>query len=368
LRLSVFNNIPNPHNVYLYSAMLSRGYHLHVMYDHMPHELGRPWSLDLRDYERVIKSPLGQFRAALRADRVDDAVVFSGSYVGWAPLARRLGLITRNDRRFFWGERLSPKGSLVAARRLYLHPFSAILAVGRWARLGYRMVIPARVPVHVLPYTTDIRSTNRILASRPTVGFAGSLIPRKGVRVLLCAVGALPPSRRPVLEIAGSGPDRRSLEGLAADLGLAPTWLGELSAGDLDAARARWWVQAVPSRYDGWGVVVSEALAAGVPVLASTATGAARDLVRNNFNGMIVPDERSWAQALSTYSDAARVVREGANARLVGEEMAPEKAAAWLDGILTELPKESRCFVTEAWTRVQQRTGEPYEARGRRSS
>ena len=355
VRISVFSNIPNHYNPHLFSDLRSRGHCVNVIYDHTPQEAGRPWSIEASTWERVIHSPVGQFYAALRADRAGDAVMFSGSYIGWAALARRLGLIGQRDRRFFWGERLSSRKDVALARRLYLRPFGAVLAVGSWAQPGYRAAVAPDVPVHVLPYVTEAPGTSRTMATTPTVGFAGSLIPRKGVQVLLRALASMPASRRPVFEIAGSGSGRLWLEELASGLRVSPIWLGELSPYELAAARRRWWVQAVPSRYDGWGVVVSEALAAGVPVLASTSTGAAIDLVRDNFNGRIVRGDEAWTEAISAYCDADRVVREGANGRITGEEMAAGKAAQWLEELLVESSKQSRSFVAEAWVRVNER-------------
>lgn len=326
-----------------------------VIYDHTPEEIGRPWAIESHSWEQVVRGLGGQYRAAHYADTTGDAVVFSGGYMGWAPIARRLGLLGRGHQRLFWGERLSQRKSLTLARQLYLRPFSAILAVGRWAQPGYRMAVAADVPVHTLPYVTEAPERGRRMNAEPTIGFAGSLIHRKGVDILLHAFATLPTSCRPVLEIAGSGPERKSLEYLADGLGLSPVWLGELHPDELAAARARWWAQAVPSRYDGWGMVVSEALAAGLPVLASSGTGAGVDLVRDGFNGRVVREEESWGAAIGDYCDADRVVREGANGRIVGEEIAAEKAAEWLEELLADAPSQPRCFVSEAWSRVEKR-------------
>lgn len=356
VKVSVFSNIPNPYNPHLFAGLRDRGLDVTVIYDHTPQEIGRPWTIEVRPWDSVIHSPIGQFRAAVHADRTGDTVVFSGSYVGLVPISRRLALRGQRDRRLFWGERLSSRRAVGLARRLYLRPFGAILAIGSWAQRGYRAAVGSAVPVHVFPYVTTIPHAVRTITTRPTVGFAGSLIPRKGVHVLLQALAAMPATRRPLLEIAGSGSGRQTLEELASNLGVSPIWLGELGPSELAAARGRWWVQAVPSRYDGWGVVVSEALAAGIPVLASGATGAAIDLVRDNFNGRIVRQDDDWREAIDAYCDADRVVREGANGRIVGEETAVERAAEFLEALLVEAPTRSRSFVDEAWVRVKKRT------------
>jgi glycosyltransferase involved in cell wall biosynthesis len=357
VRVSVFSNIPNHYNPHLFSELRCRGHRVTVLYDHTAQEAGRPWSVEMQTCESVVHSPVEQFRAALRADREDDAVVFSGSYIGWAALGRRLALTGRHDQRLFWGERLSSRKDIALARRIYLRPFGAVLAVGSWAQAGYQAAVPGSVPVHVLPYVTAVPSGDRMMSPEPTIGFAGSLIPRKGVELVLRALGSMPPSRRPLFEIAGSGPWRAQLEESASSLRVSPIWLGELSPDELAMTRRRWWVQVVPSLYDGWGVVVSEALAAGVPVLASAATGAAIDLIKDDFNGRILKDDKAWVDAIGAYCDADRVVREGANGRMIGEEMAAGKAAQWLEELLAESSRQSRSFVAEAWVHVNERRG-----------
>ena len=44
-----------------------------------------------------------------------------------------------------------------------------------------------------------------------------------------------------------------------------------------------------PSVSDPWGLVVNEAMAAGLPVIASSAPGAVDDLVEDHHNGLVVP-------------------------------------------------------------------------------
>ena len=58
----------------------------------------------------------------------------------------------------------------------------------------------------------------------------------------------------------------------------------------------------LPSRHDGWGVVVNEALGAGLPIVASDGVGAAHDLVqhgRSTATSFPPEDARALAGALS---------------------------------------------------------------------
>jgi glycosyltransferase involved in cell wall biosynthesis len=117
---------------------------------------------------------------------------------------------------------------------------------------------------------------------RPLVAFIGRLVPIKGVDVLLAAMSEL--GRPAQLTIAGAGPEREHLERHAAELaaahpGLSIRFAGEVRGGSRDAILAAADVVVVPSidlpdgRTEGTPVVTLEALAAGVPLVASDVGG-----------------------------------------------------------------------------------------------
>jgi glycosyltransferase involved in cell wall biosynthesis len=56
-----------------------------------------------------------------------------------------------------------------------------------------------------------------------------------------------------------------------------------------------------PSRHDGWAVVINEACAAGLPIIVSTQTGAAHDLVEEGVNGFLLNCEEidRWAERMA---------------------------------------------------------------------
>jgi glycosyltransferase involved in cell wall biosynthesis len=75
--------------------------------------------------------------------------------------------------------------------------------------------------------------------------------------------------------------------------------LGFKQYAELASAYAGADVLIVPSRYDGWGLVVPEGLAAGMPVISTYSTGAARELIEPE-NGWIIPagDEQALLSAM----------------------------------------------------------------------
>jgi 1,2-diacylglycerol 3-alpha-glucosyltransferase len=61
----------------------------------------------------------------------------------------------------------------------------------------------------------------------------------------------------------------------------------------------------LPTHTDTWGLVVNEAMACGLPVILSRAAGCAADLVRENWNGLMVPprDVPSLTLAMRSLAD-----------------------------------------------------------------
>jgi glycosyltransferase involved in cell wall biosynthesis len=176
-----------------------------------------------------------------------------------------------------------------------LRSASAIAAIGSGAAEAYRRLFPD-TPVHNIPYFCDLApfadaTRHRATASTDvTVLFSGQLIHRKGVDILVDAfvraAGAVPALR---LHLTGSGPDRATLEGrIPPGLRDRVVFLGHKDPADLPGIFAQADIFVLPSRHDGWGVVVNEALGAGLPIIASDAVGAARDLVAHEENGLLV--------------------------------------------------------------------------------
>lgn len=117
--------------------------------------------------------------------------------------------------------------------------------------------------------------------------FVGELLERKGVDVLLRALSGLD-DRSWRLEFVGEGPVRERMQQLAHTLALesAVRWTPFQPHEKLFDTRASADLLVLPSAFDGWGVVVNEAMVAGVPVVCSDECGAA-DLVRASGRGAV---------------------------------------------------------------------------------
>jgi glycosyltransferase involved in cell wall biosynthesis len=172
-----------------------------------------------------------------------------------------------------------------------------------------------------VPNGVPVRSARPPLTDPPTVAFAGRLVPKKGLDVLLEAmalvVAELPEAR---LLIAGDGPERRRVDETVAASGLAANVvaLGHRPRAELEPLLAGAWVQAVPSRWEEpFGNAAAEAMMRGTAVVASD-TGGLRELVEDGGTGFLVPrgDAHALARALlRVLGDAELAERLGAAAR-----------------------------------------------------
>ena len=155
--------------------------------------------------------------------------------------------------------------------------------------------------------------------------FIGRLEAVKGVPVLLRAFAALSGSdASPTLRLVGDGPDRPALEAMAETLGLGGSvqFVGYRSADEV-AADLAWADQLVlPSFAEGVPVVLMEAMASGLPVVA-TRVGGVGELVETGRSGWLVApgDEQDLADRMATLMTDPQVRnRMGAAGRKTVEE------------------------------------------------
>lgn len=177
-------------------------------------------------------------------------------------------------------------------------------------------------PAYVVGYGVDLDlfSPRTVAPSAQplTVGFVGALSQRKGARYLLGALAALPKGTARLILYTRASVDRdliRGFEDVDVEVrgGLSDVEL----AGDLKCCD----LVALPSIAEGFGLVILEAMACGVPVLCTTSTGGA-DFISHRQNGLLIEPgsteailrELEWALArrdeLFQMGQAARVEAE----------------------------------------------------------
>jgi len=141
------------------------------------------------------------------------------------------------------------------------------------------------------------------------------LIPRKNHRLLLHAFAKLPAPVRAAteLEFVGGGPTRPELERLASDLGIADkvTFAGRPPHDELIRRLQQADIYCLPTLSEGMPVATIEAMACGLPVVASAVDGIPESVVEG-VTGMLVPPDDADALAAALQAALAREWDRGA--------------------------------------------------------
>lgn len=182
----------------------------------------------------------------------------------------------------------------------------AIIAVSKEeARHALDLGIPAS-KVHYIPNGVDpeefrvsrvadlqaLKERENISPSAAVLGFVGRLDYQKAPEVLLRAFGEMVHASKCCLVFVGDGPQRTQLEQEAASSGISERvkFLGFRQDGrDLISMFD---ILVLPSRYEGLPYVLLEAMAVGLPIVATDVSGNS-ELVHGGENGFLVPPESS---------------------------------------------------------------------------
>ncbi|MBK7917391.1 MAG: glycosyltransferase family 4 protein [Chloroflexi bacterium] len=214
-----------------------------------------------------------------------------------------------------------------AIEQRYLASVDAFIANSRTTRIRVENLLPDQRPTMVAypggdRFNPDV-SPHTIVARAQQPGplrilFVGNLIRRKGLHTLLAALSYLPPHSWQ-LDIVGD-PDvdpayvKRSVTPAIRQVNQGQITLhGVTSNWALAALYAQSHILAVPSEYEGFGIVYIEAMGFGLPVIGSTA-GAASEIIQHGKNGFLLPPNNvlSLAKHLHLLSQDRRLLlRQG---------------------------------------------------------
>ena len=164
--------------------------------------------------------------------------------------------------------------------------------------------------LRVIPNAVDIGEFDRIAhqGNGRRIGFIGRLDPIKRIEDLVAAMPLLPEDYR--LDIFGDGEMRKSLQSMISSRRLEQriTLHGEI-AGPAPAL-SQIDLLVLPSDAEGFGLVLIEAMAAGVPVIGTNVPGI-RDVIENGVSGLLCEprNPRALADAIAKISGDA-ILRE----------------------------------------------------------
>lgn len=322
MRVAVLTNIASPYRIPLFNAVAERiegelyvicaaetepwrlwqqqaqEYHFRISV--LP---GLHWVWQQREWFPHLNWGLGRL---LR--RLQPAVLVIGGYeqpIYWRGLlyARRHRIPVVLWYESWRGSARTRGGPVFAVKRFFVRQTTVGLALGTPAATWLREIHGGDYPIVVGLNTVDMdffrrevflaRSDAEFQARRAQYPpllllYVGSFIPRKNVALLLKALRELGVPDVGLL-LVGTGPQEAELRQLCRSYGLEGRvfFEGFRQQWELPYYYALADALVLPSVLEVWGLVVNEALASGLFVVASTAVGAAYDLIQPGWNGQV---------------------------------------------------------------------------------
>ncbi len=295
----ILTQLTSPYQVEFFNALAaSKACHLEVIYL-TSRDKNRQWEMpDISHSHFILSETPGVRPYALDSIRRADLVVFNFYTDVFALRAIRERVFTQRPW-VFWGERPGAYQAGiwgVLARWVLLKPLhhntSPIWAVGTFGIEGYRREFGGSRTYCNIPYFSNLKQF-MALSLRPvklrTFFYSGTFSLRKGVDLLAAAfvqLAQLHPGARLVL--MGAGPLEGKLRHTLRSCSSQVIWLGFRSWDELPAGYAQGAIFCLPSRYDGWGLALVEALASGMPSIGTDRTGAAIEFLSSGQSGRLI--------------------------------------------------------------------------------
>lgn len=322
--LVFITNIPSPYNLDLFNS-LSLHFDLKVYYfDHI--EWDRLWNLNLLSefyYSKVFKKDifyhffhklnrqlyfnLECFKLCFESD--SDNFILSGTYFSPNVLISIIILKLRKKKIYWFGEKIGPTKNILHKILKYIlfSPIrlfaNKIFAVGQVATNSYRDfgfkkdIVNTPYSINNLKFNVEKRLCN---SGKIIILTSGSLIHRKGIDIIIRALNQLEKSIFKKFEfwILGEGPEKQNLIDLA-NTSVNIRFIGFVEPDNISTYFKNADIFIFCSRYDGWGVVINEAMASGLPIIVSKNCGASEYIDKEG--GFIVDDSINNLSNIITY-------------------------------------------------------------------
>ncbi|MCE7994805.1 MAG: glycosyltransferase family 4 protein [Roseivirga sp.] len=320
MKVLLITNIPNPYRLPLFNklgkALDTRGHQFKVLFGAETYA-GRNHKNDYSnlsfDYsflrqkswlvKKLVKPSVQTYSglsSQVRKVRPDKIIV-----IGYSLATIKLWLLSffMKFELIIWGGTIPTSPEARSKKRRFIRKIlisraSAFLAYGTEAANYFENLGCAREKIFYAFNTVDVEFFSRI-AQEPKpqnqgllhLTYLGYLSQRKGVHVLIEIMEQIARTRNDfVLDILGSGDEQASLEKLVAQKGLADrvVFHGFRQKSELPAYLVKSDLFLFQTTFDIWGLVLNEAMAAGICCLSSKNAGATTDLIEHGKSGFVV--------------------------------------------------------------------------------
>ena len=219
--------------------------------------------------------------------------------------------------------------TLLAGLRWMLHHADAVTACSGFVMRDLEKLQEIRAPSYVIPNGVE---PGDFANAPPEVGFdpyvlgVGRLVPQKGFDVLIDALAADEVAQLNLV-LAGDGFERDDLRARAVELGIDSRvrFVGTVARARIERLLRGARVFALPSRQEPFGIALLEAMAAGVPAVA-TAAGGIPEFARDGVNALLIQPDNAKALAAAIARAAFDLELR---ARVIAGGHATAEAHAW---------------------------------------
>lgn len=367
-KILIITNIPTPYRIPLFNELASqlekRQLKLKVIFGAMGYSR-RKWEIDisacrfdykilsskkiqLLDQEKVIFTYDGLFKTIRREHPI---VIFSAGF-SFATTKLWLRSWLKKTPYIIWSgaintsDRLNPRFRKIH-RKLLIKRAIGFVAYGKKAKEYLISLGAAPEKISIAINTVDIDffkneiNSNKYNISKYPVKcllYVGNLTKGKRIDLILLVIKELSTHRKDfVLKLVGDGSEKKYLKRLAEKLKIIEfmSFEGFKQREEIVKYYAEADCFLFPSEYDIWGLVLNEAMAAGLPCLASIYAGATYDLIEDGINGFSV----NFSETEKVVENVNWILDNSEQAKIIGQ-----KARNTISEI-GSLEKSARAFI-----------------------
>ncbi|MEO6190180.1 MAG: glycosyltransferase family 4 protein [Saprospiraceae bacterium] len=323
LSLSFYTNIPTPYQEDFFNA-LNKICEFKAVY-YAKTESDRNWENNLASYKlrylknsfvvQIIQKWFKDFHFSwgvfsLSMNEPAQWIILGGNYFAVNNLIAAIILKMRGKRLAFFTEKIKDgKSFKFWLKKMYLRYFlghiDVIIYIGECAKESYHSYGFSRIKSIIIPYNIDIDlfdkrnldlkkldeiKDNLNVDGRIVILSSGSLIQRKGMDIVIDCFNSMEDTYRDRISllILGSGEEEIKLKSKVISNQIK--FLGFKQKNEIPYYFAISDIFLFCSRYDGWGLVINEAIASELAIISSDAVGAS-EYIREGINGFVIKNE-----------------------------------------------------------------------------
>jgi glycosyltransferase involved in cell wall biosynthesis len=248
-----------------------------------------------------------------------DIVIIGGYKISYADLVIKYAR-SKNIKYFFWLERINfnfflKKFFFTIINADVLKRADGIFAIGKYATKFYKKF---NSNVYNIPYSISLKKKIKKYKT-PIFLFVGQIIKRKGILSLLNCIANINAKECKFI-FAGTGPLVKNIKKIMK-LKKNVFYYNFKNKDELNKIYKKSNILILPSIYDGWGVVIIEAMSRAMAVISNNNVGASNEYIKHNINGRIFDIDNNLENQINFYINNIKKIKlHGERNRIIFEK------------------------------------------------